>query len=206
MLWGRVAAASPIERGILQQYRCGGHTHIVVPWIWPRFSECVRGALARPPSASYLSMMKQLLFDIGDSIILGIAVQALVLYLWFSLVVGFFASLVDLVQFFRYSSAFPGEDFSLVLLAGVLCVLMFVCSLLGALAVRKGSRRRLMIFLGVSTLCAFAVAFIPRVPLGTGKDPSLFTYLGGLGTLGVVMLAIFDPGRDPSRNPGTGRD
>jgi hypothetical protein len=150
--------------------------------------------------------MKQTLFDIGDSILLGIAVQALVLYLWFSMVVGFFASFVDLTQFFRYSSAFPGEDYSLVLLAGILCVLVFVCSLLGALAVRKGSRRRLMVFLGVSTLCAYAVAFIPRVPIGTGKDPALFTYLGGLGTLGMVMLAITDPGREPSRNPDTGHD
>jgi len=125
---------------------------------------------------------------------LGIAVQALVLYLWFSLVVGFFASLVDLVQFFRYSSAFPGEDFSLVLVAGVLGVLMFVFSLLGALAVRKGSRGRVMVFLGVSTLCAFAVAFIPRVPLGTALQPDLFAYIGGLGTLGVVMLAISEFG------------
>lgn len=150
--------------------------------------------------------MKQLLFDIGDSVLLGFAVQALVLYLWFSLVVGFFASFVDLTEFFRYSAAFPGEDYSLVLLAGVLGVLMFLFSLLGALAVRKGSRRRVMVFLGISTLCAYAVAFIPRVPIGTGKDPSLFTYLGGLGTLGVVMLALTDPGRDPSRNPGTGHD
>lgn len=164
------------------------------------------GALARPPSASYFPGMKQLLYDIGDSILLGFAVQALVLYMWFSLVVGFFASLVDLIQFFRYSAAYPGDDFSLVLLAGILGVLMFVCSLLGALAVRKGSHRRVMIFLVVSTLCAYAVAFIPRVPLGTGKDPSLFHYLGGLGTLGVVMLAITDPGRGPSRNPDTGHD
>ncbi len=150
--------------------------------------------------------MKQLLFDIGDSVLLGFAVHALVLYMWFSVVVGFFASLVDLTQFFRYSSAFPGDDFSLVLIAGILSLLMLVCSLLAAMAVRKGSHRRVMVFLGVSTLCAYAVAFIPRMPLGTGKDPSLFTYLGGMGTLGVVMLAITDPGRDTSRNPDTGRD
>jgi hypothetical protein len=150
--------------------------------------------------------MKQLLYDIGDSVLLGFALQALVLYLWFSLVVGFFASLVDLTQFFRYSAAFPGDDFSMVAVAGVLGVSMFVFSLLAALAVRRGSHRRVMVFLGVSTLCAFAIAFIPRVPLGTGKDPSLFHYLGGLGTLGVIMLAITDPDKDPSRNPDAGRD
>lgn len=165
-----------------------------------------RGALARPPSSSYFSDMKQLLFDIGDSIFLGIAVQTLVLFLWFSLVVGFFASLVDIVQFFRYSAAFPGDDFSLVLVAGCIGVLMFVCSLMGALSVRRGSKGRVAFFLGVSTVCAYVLAFIPRVPLGTGKDPSLFLYLGGLGTLGVIMLAITDPGREPSHSPDTMRD
>jgi len=160
-------------------------------------------ALARLPPPSYFSGMKQLLFDIGDSIILGFAVQSLVLFLWFAMVVGFFASLVDLVQFFRYHSAFPGEDYSLVLVAGILGALMLLFSLLGALAVRRGSCRRVMVFLGVSTLCAFAVAFIPRSPVGTGKDPSLFTYIGGLGTLGVVMLAISGPGRRPSPDSET---
>jgi len=147
--------------------------------------------------------MKQLLFDIGDSIILGVAVQTLVLFLWFAMVVGFFASLVDLVQYFRYDSAFPGEDYSLVLVAGCLGALMLLSSLLGALAVRRGSCRRVMVFLGVSTLCAFAVAFIPRAPIGTGRDPSLFTYIGGLGTLGVVMLAISGSGRRPSPDSET---
>ncbi|GEM_PF-4562696 len=160
----------------------------------------------RPPFSSYFSGMKQLLYDIGDSILLGFAVHALMLYLWFSVVVGFIASFVDLTEFFRYSAAYPGDDFSLVLVAGSLGVLMLVCSLLAALAVRKGSHRRVLLFLGVSTLCAYAVAFIPRVPLGTGKDPSLFTYLAGLGTLGAIMLAITDPGKGPSRNPDTGHD
>jgi hypothetical protein len=173
---------------------------------WKLFLKGARGALARPPFSSYFSGMKQLLFEIGDSILVGIAVKTLLMFMWFSLVVGFFASFVDLTQFFRYSAAFPGDDFSLVAVAGALGILMFVFSLLAALAVRKSSRRRVMFFLGLSTLCAFAIAFIPRVPLGTGKDPSLFHYLGGLGTLGVIMLAITDPGKDDSRNPDTGHD
>jgi len=118
--------------------------------------------------------------------------HSLVMFLWLSLVVGFFASLVDLVQFFRYSSAFPSENFSLVLVAGILGVLMFVFSLLGALAVRRGSRVRLQVCLGVSTVCAFAIGFLPRVPLGTALRPDLFAYIGGLGTLGMVMLALSD--------------
>lgn len=142
-----------------------------------------------------LSVMKQLLFDIGDSILLGFAVQSLLLFLWFSVVAAFFASVVDLVQFFRYSAAFPGDDFSLVLVSGCLCVAMLVFSLLGALAVRSGSLARVILHLCISTVCAFAVAFIPRLPVGTGKDPSLFTYLGGLGTLAIVMLSVAGPGQ-----------
>lgn len=144
-----------------------------------------------------VSGMKQLLFDIGDSIFLGIAVQSLLLFLWFSVVVGFFASIVDLVQYFRYSAAFPGDDYSLVLVSGCLCALMLVFSLLGALAVRRGSMPRVRLHLCISTVCAFAVAFVPRLPVGTGRDPSLFTYLGGLGTLASVMLAVSDTGRKP---------
>ena len=49
-----------------------------------------------PPFRFLFSAMKQLILDIGDSVLMGFPVQALVLYLWLSLVVGFFASLVDL--------------------------------------------------------------------------------------------------------------
>jgi hypothetical protein len=138
--------------------------------------------------------MKKLLSDIGDFMFTGIAVQALVLFLCFSLVVGFFSFIVDFVQFSRYRAVFPGDDFSLVAVSGVLGVLMFVFSLLGALAVRAVKRRRVAVFLGVSTACAFVIAFLPRVPLGTALQPDLFIYLGGLGTLAVVMLVVSDPG------------
>ncbi|MDD3236418.1 MAG: hypothetical protein PHH43_08865 [Candidatus Cloacimonetes bacterium] len=137
--------------------------------------------------------MKQLLIDVGDSIFLGIAVQVLVQFLWFTLVVGFFSSVLDFIQFARYSAAFPGEDFSMVAVAGVLGVSMFVCSLLGALAVRKGSPGRVTLFLGVSTACAFLLGFLHRVPLGTGRNPVIYQYLGGLGTLGVAMLLLSRP-------------
>ncbi len=147
----------------------------------------------RPPSTLYLCPMRRVMWDIWDTVIGSIMIQALLMYMWFSLVVGVVAVNVDLTQFFRYSAAFPEDDFTLVAVAGCLGVLMTGFSLLGALALRKRRQGRFTLFLSISTACAFAIAFIPRVPLGTALKPDLFAYIGGIGALGVILLSITAP-------------
>ncbi len=147
--------------------------------------------------------MKKLFFDIVDSLLTGLTLQALLLFIWFSLVAGLVAAIVDLVQFFRYSAAFPDGDFSPVATAGAAAVLMFGFSLWGAIAIHRKKRRLTALRLGVSTAMAFLLAFLPRPAIGTGVRTDLFAFLGGLGALGVVLLIVTDPG---SRQDGSDAD
>lgn len=153
------------------------------------------GALVRPPLHPYHCPMKTILWDIWDTAIGGIMVNALLMYMWFSIVAGVVAVTVDVTQYFRYSQAFPADDFTLVAVAGAFGLLMTLFSLLGGLALRKRRIGRFTLFLGISAACAFAIAFIPRVRLGTALKPDLFSYIGGIGVLGILLLLITAPGR-----------
>lgn len=126
-------------------------------------------------------------------------IHALLMYMWFSLVAGVVAVIVDLTQYFRYSAAFPDDDFTLVAVAGALGVVMTCFSLLGTLALRKRLTGRLALFLAISSVCALAISFIPRVPVGTALKPDLFAYIGGIGALGVILLYIAAPWKPVTR-------
>lgn len=133
-------------------------------------------------------MKRGILTEAAEFLWAGFLVHTIVPFLWFSMVAGIVAAVVDLVQFFRYSRAFPGESFTGTAVAGTMGAAMFGTSLLCVL--RIGRTREASVLLGISSAFAFALAFLPRPGIGTADGGEIFAYIGGLGLLAAALLAL----------------
>lgn len=133
-------------------------------------------------------------------IIRRITVSTVSLFLWTSGIVGFFAGIADIVQYFRYSGAFPESDFTINLLAGLAAFLMPGSSV-RAIVLLRGKRNHLWSSIVISSAMAFVLAFLPRPGIGSAVHPDLFIYMGGLGILALFLVSISDPPDTPDDAP-----
>jgi hypothetical protein len=140
---------------------------------------------------------KGILADAAEFLWAGLLMHTILPFLWFSMVAGLVAALVDLVQFFRYGRAFPGESFAGTAAAGISGAAMFGASLLCVLRMRRSGPRETPFWLGLSSAFALVLAFLPRPEIGTAGGGEVFAYIGGLGLLATVLL-ILHPGETPA--------
>ncbi|MCK5035151.1 MAG: hypothetical protein KAS73_04595 [Candidatus Sabulitectum sp.] len=129
-----------------------------------------------------------------------ISVSAVSLFLWISIVVGFFTGLTDVTQYFRYSKGFPDHSFTMNLLAGIAALLMLVFSVVAIVKLRKNSRGMVQISIAVSTAMGFVPAYLPRAAIGSAIRQDLFVYLGGLGIMTLFFLFLSDSSPDTPDN------
>ena len=115
--------------------------------------------------------------------------SAATMFIWASAVVGFFAGIADIVQYFRYSNGFPESNFTMNLIAGIACFLMTGFSIKAIIRFNIKQNGSLWSSIAVSSFIAFVVAFLPRAQIGSAVSLDLFVYLGGLGAM--VSLLIF---------------
>ena len=115
--------------------------------------------------------------------------SAATMFIWAAAVVGIFAGIADIVQYFRYTQGFPESDFTMNLLAGIASFLMTGFSIKAIIRFNIKKSGSLWSSVALSSFMAFVVAFLPRVKVGSAVSPDLFIYLGGLGAM--VSLLIF---------------
>lgn len=127
-----------------------------------------------------------------------LTVAATVMFLWVSGVVGLFAGTADIVQYFRYTRGFPALDFSMNLLAGAACFLMFFFSAAAVSCIRKIGRLWFARLIAASTAMACVPAFLQRPPIGSALRPDLFIYLAGLGASTLVLYLLTAPSTNPA--------
>ena len=130
-----------------------------------------------------------------------VSVSTVSLFLWISVVVGFFTGITDAVQYFRYSSAFPGDSFTMNLLAGIAAFFMCAFSVGAIVKLRKNNKGPVQISIAVSTAMAFVPAYLPRAAIGSAVRPDLFVYLGGLGVVALFLFSISAPPDTPDNTP-----
>ena len=130
-----------------------------------------------------------------------VSVSAVSLFLWISVVVGFFTGITDVVQYFRYSKGFPHDSFTMNLLAGIAAFLMLAFSVVTIVKLRKKSRGMVQISISASTAMAFVTAYLPRAAIGSAVRPDLFIYLGGLGIMALFLFSISAPPDTPDNTP-----
>lgn len=116
--------------------------------------------------------------------------SAATMFIWASAVVGFFAGIADIIQYFRYSSGFPESDFTMNLLAGVAAFLMMGFSVRSIIRFNIKKSGSMWSSTAFASIMAFTVAFLPRAPIGSAVSPDLFIYLGGLGALVSLLIWI----------------
>lgn len=141
-------------------------------------------------------MRKRILAEAAEFLWAGLLVHTIVPFLWFSMVAGLVAAVVDLVQFSRYSRAFPGESFAGNAGAGIAGAAMFGASLMCILRMRRKGPAETPFWLGLSSAFALVLAFLPRPGIGTAGGGDVFAYIGGLGLLAMTLL-ILRPGGSP---------
>ena len=117
------------------------------------------------------------------------------------MVVGFFTGVTDVVQYFRYSSGFPGDSFTMNLLAGIAAFLMCAFSVGAIVKLRKNSQGMVQISIAVSTAMAFVPAYLPRAAIGSAIRQDLFVYLGGLGIVALLLFSISALPDTPDNTP-----
>ncbi|MCK5133304.1 MAG: hypothetical protein KAR40_14275 [Candidatus Sabulitectum sp.] len=130
--------------------------------------------------------MNKVLTEIADRL----TVSTVSLFLWVSVVVGFFTGITDVIQYFRYSKGFPESSFTTNLLAAIASLLMFILASVTIIRLRRKSGGKLMSLVAASSAMAFLLAFLPRPPIGSAVRPDLFIYLGGLGTLASLLVYL----------------
>lgn len=119
-----------------------------------------------------------------------LAVCPTTMFLWVSAVVGFFAGIADVVQYFRYRNGFPGSGFTMNLVAGIAALLMCAFSIGSIIKFHKDFKRLPLSLVMISSAMAFVLAYLPRSPIGSAVNQDLFVYLGGLGLLASLFLYI----------------
>ncbi len=123
------------------------------------------------------------------------------LFLWISVVVGFFAGITDMVQYHRYSSKFPNINFTINLFAGIGCFLIMLFSIKAFINLRKKTLKPLKTTIGISSVLIFLIAFMPRPEIGSAIRPDLFSYIGGLGLLSYFLISSNIPPNTPPHTP-----
>ncbi|MCK5785731.1 MAG: hypothetical protein KAH54_04125 [Candidatus Sabulitectum sp.] len=114
---------------------------------------------------------------------------------------GFFTGIADVVQYLRYSSGFPENNYTINLLAGIAALLMFSSSLSAVIKLYKKRSKKLSVHLAVSSAMAFVLGFMPRTAIGSAVRLDLFIYLGGLGVLALLLVSISAPPDTPDDSP-----